>query len=96
MILEYLSKRGWRVDPTWPTAVSKFYDSAGGGRDAVIYIHNGRLTAEYYSEGNNAISTCFGTSDSEAAIDQFLQEIENKINATYGRRVMRLLSEAGE
>ncbi len=89
---ERLIAHGWTIDTNY--SAHKFYQNCAGGRDAVIYISPTMLTAEYTSEGRNALSTCYAFhADGAAYVDEFIADMERRIDATYGRRIMVMLAQ---
>lgn len=95
--------RGWYPDRVRIDVASKDFDTAAGGRTAVVYCRqNGSgdhvLTGEYWSEGRNALATCWAlfrphTDEAamSAAIDRFAAEVEQAIARTYAKRIKALL-----
>ncbi|KWT70821.1 MULTISPECIES: hypothetical protein [unclassified Variovorax] len=87
---------------------SKDYDTAAGGRTAFVYCRqnsdgNHVLTGAYWSEGRNALSTCWalfrpGTDEATIAseIERFAAEAEKTIGQTYAMRIKALLDEPDE
>lgn len=102
-----LSEGGWEIDRITGNA-SKYFATAAGGRPAVVYVssewgfdmlHFGkrvrfRLSAEYWSEGNNALSTSCGfildgdTPECAAQkVNGYLADIQRIIDGTFARRL---------
>jgi hypothetical protein len=96
LLAEQVEQHGWAVNelflPHGILAATKFFNILHrGGSDAIVRCFNGVLTGEYYSEGNNALSTCIvfvkPTDDAKQIVASFLQDVEKRIDATYGRRL---------
>jgi hypothetical protein len=94
-ISQWLIKRGWSIDPITFSA-KKSYSILDRGRqsEAIIYRRGERnVTAEYWSEGQNALSCCHNNLqplNTESELEQYLSKVESAIDGTYGRRVYRL------
>lgn len=98
--------RGWYSDRIRLDVAFKDYDTAAGGRTAIVYCRknsdgNHVLTGDYWSEGRNALSTCWalfrpGTDEATIAseIDRFAAEAEKAIGQTYAIRIKALLEES--
>ncbi|CAN7782162.1 hypothetical protein LJR175_008196 [Variovorax sp. LjRoot175] len=110
-VVGQLISRGWYADRVCRDVASRDYDTAAGGRTAVIYCRpssdhpgNHLLTAEYWSEGNNALSTSFATIPAgldEAAVrgmvDDYAAAVDATIRQTYAMRIKALMAdEIGE
>lgn len=103
-----LVARGWYPDRVRCDVASKAFDTAAGGRTAVVYCRlnkdgNHVLTGDYQSEGRNALSTCWsmfrpGTDEATIAaeIDRFATQVEKAIGETYAMRIKALLAEPDE
>ena len=106
--LEALSARGWRTDRLRADAAFKDFDTAAGGRTAVVYCWLYKdgdhvLTGDYQSEGRNALSTCWarfkpGAEEAVVAaeIERFTAEVEKAIKETYAMRIKALFAEPEE
>lgn len=100
-----LVARGWYPDRVRGDVASKDFDTAAGGRTAVVYCRRNRdgdhvLTGEYWSEGRDVLSTCWalfrpGTERATIAseIERFADEAEKTIGQTYAMRIKALLAE---
>ena len=100
-----LVARGWCPDRVRVDVASKDYDTAAGGRTAVVYCRQNSdgdhvLTGDYWSEGRNALSTCWALlrpSANEATIsseiERFATEAEKAIGQTYAMRIKALSAE---
>lgn len=100
-VIALFAAAGWSVDPNWPITASKEYDTAVGSKTAVTYARESRdggivLTADYQSEGRNALSTCWGrvphdADDGEqlAMVARFVAEADKTVAATYAARLLR-------
>lgn len=103
-----LAARGWNLDRVRVDVASKDYDTAAGGRTAFVYCRQNSdgdhvLTGDYWSEGRNALSTCwamFRVGADQATIpseiERFAAEAEKTIGQTYAMRIKALLDEPGE
>lgn len=99
-----LVARGWYPDRVRVDVASKDYDTAAGGRTAVVYCRQNRdgdhvLTGDYWSEGRNALATCWalfrpGADEATIAgeIERFATEAEKTIAETYAMRIKALLN----
>lgn len=100
-----MAAHGWRPDPVRLDVASKDYETAAGGRTAVVYCRQNSdgahvLTGGYWSEGRNALSTCWamfwpGTDEAtlDSEIERFTTEVEKAIRQTYAMRIQALLAE---
>lgn len=97
---------GWSGDRVRTDVVSKDFETAAGGRTAVVYCRRSSegphhmLSGDYQSEGRNALSTCWGTIPADAdqaaievEVDRFARQAEAQIHQTYAMRIKALLSE---
>ncbi|WP_298705468.1 hypothetical protein [uncultured Variovorax sp.] len=97
---------GWYGDRVRADVASKDFETAAGGRTAVVYCRQSRegphhlLSGDYQSEGRNALSTCWGSIPAdadqaaiEAAVDRFARQADSVIRETYAMRLMALLAE---
>ena len=103
-----LAARGWNLDRVRVDVASKDYDTAAGGRTAFVYCRQNSdgdhvLTGDYWSEGRNALSTCWamfrvGADQATIAseIERFAAEAEKTIGQTYAMRIKALLAEPDE
>lgn len=103
-----LVARGWYPDRVRVDVASKDYDTAAGGRSAVVYCRQNSagdhvLTGDYWSEGRNALSTCWallrpGTAETTVAdeINRFAAGVEKTVGETYAMRIKALQDEAEE
>lgn len=100
---------GWYGDRVRTDVASKDYETAAGGRTAVVYCRRSSegphhlLSGDYQSEGRNALSTCWGTIPAdadqaaiEAEVDRFARQADAEIRETYAMRIMALLAEPAE
>ncbi|VTU42315.1 hypothetical protein [Variovorax sp. RA8] len=106
--VQAMTARGWRPDRVRVDVAFKDYDTAAGGRTAVVYCRQNSdgdhvLTGDYWSEGRNALSTCWalfrpGTDKATIAaeIERFAAEAEKTIADTYAMRIKALLAEPDE
>ena len=100
-----LVARGWYPDRVRFDVASKDYDTAAGGRTAVLYCRQNSdgdhvLTGSYWSEGRDALSTCWavlrpGADEAAVAseIERFAAEAEKTIGQTYAMRIKALLAD---
>ena len=110
LVVAQLTALGWYPDRVCVDVASRDYDTAAGGRTAVIYCHpssdhpgNHQLTAEYWSEGNNALSTTFKTIPAgldEASVRELVGEyavaVDARVRQTYAMRIKALLAEEAD
>lgn len=103
LIAGRLVELGWRfrgAPPKGWDACRKSFATAVGQKDAIVYLAYGadsvRLTADYQSEGGNALSTLWKridkTSDSAAvknAVDAFSGAVDAGVAETYAARLLR-------
>lgn len=100
-----LVARGWYPDSVRIDVAFKDYDTAAGGRTAVVYCRQNNdgdhvLTGSYWSEGHDALSTCWarfrpGADEATIAseIERFAAEAEKTIGQTYAMRIKALLAD---
>ncbi|NHR07438.1 hypothetical protein HA052_19795 [Chromobacterium haemolyticum] len=102
-----LSESGWEIDRITGNS-SKFFATAAGQRPAVVYVsrewgydmlHYGKrvrfhLSAEYWSEGKNALSTSWAfileddtVESTTQKMNSHLAQIQQAIDVTYARRL---------
>jgi hypothetical protein len=89
-LIEALKRSGWSIDETiiGRTTASKSYETAAGGRSAVVYFNGDQFhSAEYTSEGNNVLSTCSRFDLEQLGAEAFVNEMERKIDESYARRL---------
>ena len=103
-----LVARGWYSDRVRFDVASKDYDTAAGGRTAVVYCRQNSdgdhvLTGDFWSEGRNALATCWalfrpGTDEATVAgqIASFAEGVEKAIGETYAMRIKAFLDEPEE
>lgn len=102
LIAGRLEELGWRfqVPPKGAGSASKTYATAVGPKDAIVYLavtaESVSLTADYQSEGRNALSTLWEriekTSDSAAvqkAVEAFSMAVDAGVAETYAARLLR-------
>ena len=107
VVKQELVRHGWQLS-RWrpellPKAMSRKYETAVGQKEALVWIVPTesdsalRLTAEYWSEGRNALSCCFSTilvaEDEGEAISKvgaFLADVEKSVAETYAVRLFKL------
>lgn len=106
--VQALVARGWYPDRVRVDVASKDYDTAAGGRTAVVYCRQNSdgdhvLTGDYWSEGRNALATNWalfrpGTDEATIAseIDRFATEAEKTIGQTHAMRIRALMADAEE
>lgn len=106
--VQALVARGWYPDRVRVDVAFKDFDTAAGGRTAVVYCRLNKdgdhvLTGDYQSEGRNALSTCWamfrpGADEATLAgeIDKFAAAVEKAIGETYAMRIKALLAEPDE
>ncbi|CAN7385567.1 hypothetical protein [Variovorax sp. LjRoot178] len=106
--LQTLVARGWYPDRVRADVASKDFDTAAGGRTAVVHCRLNKdgdhvLAGDYQSEGRNALSTCWAMFRPEtdeatisAEIERFAAEVEKAIGETYAVRIKALLAEPEE
>ena len=106
--VQALVARGWYPDRARVDVASKDFDTAAGGRTAVVYCRQNSdgdhvLTGDYWSEGRNALATCWalfrpGADEATVArdIERFATEAEKTIAETYAMRIKALLNEPDE
>ena len=103
-VIAQLIALGWYPDRVCIDVASRDYDTAAGGRTAVIYCHPSSdhpgSHAEYWSEGNNALSTTFKTIPAdldEASVRELVGEyaaaVDARVRQTYAMRIKALLTE---
>lgn len=93
---------GWKPDRLLDNLVSKAIKTAAGGRSAGLWVAYSQesksfwMHGEYWSEGNNALSTCFAiipetASEAEVSekVDEFIKSVEDRINNTFAVRLLR-------
>lgn len=80
---------------------TKDYSTAVGPKTAIAYLEPGddgarRLIGEYYSEGNNVLSTTtirftpgLSNDDVHAAVDRFTTMVDDVVSRTYAVRLLR-------
>jgi len=107
VLRQELVRHGWQLPrwrPEWlPNAMARNYETAVGLKEALVWIvpaQSGlalKLSAEYWSEGRNAVSCCFSTilvaEEEEVAISKvsaFLVDVEKSIAETYAVRLLKL------
>jgi len=109
LVVAQLISLGWYGDRVCSDVASRDYDTAAGGRTAVIYCWpssdnpgNHQLTAEYWSEGNNALSTTFATipaGQDEASVRElvvhYAAAVDARVRQTYAIRIKALLADDG-
>ena len=106
VVKQELVRHGWQL--SWrpellPNAMSRKYETAVGLKEALVWIVPAQsdsalqLTAEYWSEGRNALSCCFSTilvaEEEKVAISKvsaFLVDVEKSIAETYAVRLLKL------
>lgn len=103
--VQALVARGWYPDRVRVDVASKDYDTAAGGRTAVVYCRQNSdgdhvLTGAYESEGRNALATNWalfrpGTDAATVTdeIDRFADGVEKAIGETYAMRIKALVAE---
>lgn len=110
LVVAQLVSLGWYADRVCRDVASRDYDTAAGGRTAVIYCHPSsdqpgahQLTAEYWSEGTNALSTTFKTIPAdlnEASVRELVGEyaaaVDSRVRQTYAMRIKALLTEEAD
>ncbi|CAN7773337.1 hypothetical protein LJR290_007647 [Variovorax sp. LjRoot290] len=108
LFVSKLVSLGWYPDRVRIDVASKDFDTAAGGRTAVVYCRVNSdgdhvLTGDYRSEGNNALSTCWallrpGTDEATVAgeIDRFATSVEKAVAETYAMRIKALMAEPDE
>ena len=107
VVKQELVRHGWQLS-RWrpellPNAMSRKYETAVGLKEALVWIVPAQsdsalqLTAEYWSEGRNALSCCFSripvAEEEEVAISKvsaFLAGVEKSITETYAVRLWKL------
>jgi hypothetical protein len=106
--VQALVARGWYPDRVRVDVAFKDFDTAAGGRTAVVYCWLYKdgdhvLAGDYQSEGRNALSTCWarfkpGAEEATVAaeIERFAVEVEKAIGETYAMRIKALLAEPDE
>ncbi len=100
-----MAAHGWYGDRVRADVASKDFETAAGGRTAVVYCRQSRegthhlLSGDYQSEGRNALSTCWASippdadqAAIEAAVDRFARQADGVIRETYAMRLMALLA----
>lgn len=104
-----MAAHGWYGDRVRTDVASKDFETAAGGRTAVVYCRRSSegphhlLSGDYQSEGRNALSTCWGTIPAdadqaaiEAEVDRFARQTDAEIRKTYAMRIMALRAEPDE
>jgi hypothetical protein len=97
-----VDQHGWAADRVLDNIVMKHFQTAVGLKQASVRIKDdsegGRywLSAEYQSEGRNALEACSGivsaTADvpqAHAEVDAFVIEVNRQIGETYAARLLR-------
>lgn len=103
LIAGRLKELGWRfrAPPQDSGSARKRYATAVGPKDAIVYLASAAesvsLTADYQSEGGNALSTLWvrieKTSDSTAvqnAVEAFSRAADDGVAETYAARLLKL------
>ena len=103
--VQALVARGWYPDRVRVDVASKDFDTAAGGRTAVVYCRQNSdgdhvLTGDYWSEGRNSVASFWalfrpGTAEATVAdeIERFAAGVEKAIGETYAMRIKSLLAE---
>jgi len=103
-VLDRLRKCGWNTDCCVVPVAIKFYETVVGQKQAWIWVretpsdqyHQCVVTSQYDSEGRNILSTntiliTRGMTRNEIhkALDDFLENLETVIAASYAVRLLR-------
>lgn len=113
LIADRLGSQGWLiVDDLSFNCTSgvarKQYQTAVGIKEAIAYLQAGddgarRLIAEYYSEGNNVLSTTTArftpdcsTEAIEAGTSRFSAQVDHVVSGTYAVRLLRPRAQAAD
>lgn len=99
-IMDKIVQQGWEIDRIIRYVATRMYGTAVGSKQASVRLsfdkefHQYWLRAEYWSEGRNALSTCFATIPVDAAdalidaeLRKFFKQVNDTVSQTYAARL---------